>query len=99
MKMINKRVRWLLTAAAILLGIILWITMAQMEHKPLNPVRPGKTEPVPEDNRGHEKTRRDTRSAYIATPEKITPSFVDVHRHAVRETASIPSGKTMKYFK
>jgi hypothetical protein len=49
---INKRMRWGITAAVLLL-IVLWITMSQ-ERKP-NPVKPGKTAPMPDDNRGHGK--------------------------------------------
>jgi hypothetical protein len=60
---INKRVRWAVTLAAILLLIILWVTKGQEERKVLKPVRPGKTEPMPDDNRVYGKYYRDRRWA------------------------------------
>jgi hypothetical protein len=53
----TKRVRWIITAAILLL-IILWMATGQ-ERKPVNPVRPGKT--MPDDNRVKGKIQVDKR--------------------------------------
>jgi hypothetical protein len=55
----TKRLRWIITAAILLL-IILWMTTGQ-QRKPINPVRPGKTTPMPDDNRVKGKIQVDKR--------------------------------------